>query len=60
MDLLAVVLLLLLAGVGAGLVGSLSGMGGAVVMIPVLVIGFGRPFGIWAARFRIVRMWSGV
>ncbi|MFY9717768.1 MAG: sulfite exporter TauE/SafE family protein [Thermoplasmata archaeon] len=44
MELLVFVLLLLLTGVAAGLIGSLTGLGGAVVMIPVLLIGFGTPF----------------
>ncbi len=48
MGLLEVVLFVVLGGVGAGLVGSLTGMGGAVVMIPVLVIGFDTPFPIAA------------
>jgi len=47
-ELLFVVLLLVLAGVTAGLVGSLTGLGGAVVMIPVLLIGFGTPFPVAA------------
>lgn len=42
-------LLLLLTGVAAGLVGSLSGLGGAVVVLPVLVIGFDLPFQTAAA-----------
>jgi len=48
MELLAFVLLLALAGVFAGLVGSLTGVGGAVVIIPVLVLAFGAPFPIAA------------
>lgn len=48
MELLAFVLLLLLTGVLAGLVGSLTGLGGAVVVIPVLMIVFGTPFPIAA------------
>jgi uncharacterized protein len=47
-ELLFVVLLLVLAGMTAGLVGSLTGLGGAVVMIPVLLIGFGTPFPVAA------------
>jgi hypothetical protein len=47
-DLLLFVLLLLLTGIVAGLVGSLSGLGGAVVVIPVLVIAFDTPFPIAA------------
>jgi len=43
-DLLDFVLLLVLTGVIAGLVGSLTGLGGAVVALPVLVIAFGVPF----------------
>jgi uncharacterized protein len=43
-DLGLFVLLVTLTGVVAGLVGSLSGLGGAVVVIPVLVILFGVPF----------------
>jgi len=43
-DLLEFALLLVLTGVFAGLVGSLTGLGGAVVAIPVLVIVFGVPF----------------
>lgn len=42
-------LLLLLTGLGAGLLGSLTGLGGAVVVLPVLVIGFGLPFPTAAA-----------
>ena len=48
MDLLLFVLLVLLTGVTAGLVGSLTGLGGAVVVIPVLVIAFDTPFPIAA------------
>jgi hypothetical protein len=43
-DLLAFALLLVLTGTFAGLVGSLTGLGGAVVAIPVLVVAFGVPF----------------
>ncbi len=39
-----VLLLILLVAVGAGLVGSLAGLGGGVVLVPVLVILFGVPF----------------
>ncbi|HTW55581.1 MAG TPA: sulfite exporter TauE/SafE family protein [Thermoplasmata archaeon] len=48
MELLVFVLLLALAGVFAGLVGSLTGVGGAVIVIPVLVLAFGAPFPIAA------------
>ncbi len=44
MDLWTFVLLVVLTGVAAGLVGSLSGLGGAVVVIPVLVLAFAVPF----------------
>ncbi len=44
MDLLELVLLLVVTGVLAGLVGSLTGLGGAVVAIPVLVVVFAVPF----------------
>ena len=44
MDLGLFVLLLALVAVAAGLVGSLTGLGGAVIMIPVLLIFFGVPF----------------
>ena len=44
MDLLAFALLLVLTGVFAGLLGALTGLGGAVVAIPVLVVAFGVPF----------------
>jgi uncharacterized protein len=43
-DLLFLALLVVLTGIIAGLVGSLSGLGGAVVVIPVLVIAFNVPF----------------
>jgi uncharacterized membrane protein YfcA len=43
------VLLLLLTGLAAGLVGSLTGLGGAVVVLPVLVLAFGLPFETAAA-----------
>lgn len=45
MDLaLAVFLLLLCAvGIGAGLLGSLAGLGGGIVLVPALVLGFGVP-----------------
>jgi uncharacterized membrane protein YfcA len=43
MDLLAVLALLLLVGVVAGLLGSLSGLGGGVVIVPILVVGFQVP-----------------
>jgi len=47
-DLLLFVVLVVLTGIIAGLVGSLSGLGGAVVVIPVLVIAFGVPFPVAA------------
>jgi hypothetical protein len=40
-DLVAFVLLLVLVAIAAGLVGSLTGLGGGVVVIPILVIFFG-------------------
>jgi len=43
-DLLTFALLLVVTGVFAGLVGSLTGLGGAVVAIPVLVVVFVVPF----------------
>lgn len=49
MDVGLFVLLLFLTGVLAGVVGSLSGLGGAVVVLPVLVLGFGLPFETAAA-----------
>ena len=48
MDLVLFVLLLILTAVVAGLVGSLTGLGGGVVVIPVLVIAFGVPFPVAA------------
>jgi uncharacterized protein len=42
-DLAVLALLLVLVSVVAGLVGSLAGLGGAVVMIPLLVVLFGVP-----------------
>ncbi|MGA9840594.1 MAG: sulfite exporter TauE/SafE family protein [Thermoplasmata archaeon] len=46
MDLGLFVLLLALVAVAGGLVGSLTGLGGAVIVIPVIVIVFGVPFPI--------------
>ncbi len=46
MDLALFILLLALVAVAAGFVGSLTGLGGAVVMIPILLIFFGVPFPI--------------
>ena len=46
MDLWTFVLLLAAVAVAAGLVGSLTGLGGGVIMIPVLVIAFNVPFPI--------------
>jgi uncharacterized protein len=43
-DLVAFVLLLMVTGVLAGFVGSLTGLGGAVVALPILVVAFGVPF----------------
>jgi uncharacterized protein len=43
-DLWALLLILAIAGVAAGLVGSLTGLGGAVVVIPVLLIFFDTSF----------------
>jgi len=43
-ELLVFALLLVVTGLFAGLVGSLTGLGGAVVVIPVLVVAFGVPF----------------
>ncbi len=48
MDLLDFVLLLGVTGVLAGLLGSLTGLGGAVVVIPVLIVGFGASFPVAA------------
>jgi uncharacterized membrane protein YfcA len=39
-----ILLILLLVAVGAGLLGSLSGLGGGVVIVPVFVIAFQVPF----------------
>ena len=36
-------LLLLASGVGAGIFGSLLGLGGGVLLVPLLTLGFGRP-----------------
>jgi len=47
-DLLVFVLLLILTGIAAGLLGSLTGLGGAVVVIPVLIVGFGATFPVAA------------
>jgi uncharacterized protein len=47
-ELLLFVLLLAITGVAAGLLGSLTGLGGAVVVIPVLAVAFGVPFPIAA------------
>ena len=44
MTLLAFTLILLLAAYCAGLLGSLTGLGGGVVVIPVLTLGFGIDF----------------
>ncbi len=44
MDLAAFVILIAIAAILGGLVGSLSGLGGAVIVIPVLLIGFGVDF----------------
>ena len=44
MDLGLFVLILAVVAIAAGFVGSLTGLGGAVVMIPVLLIFFGVPF----------------
>ena len=46
MELLLFVLVLALVAVAAGLVGSLTGLGGGVIVIPVLLIFFGVPFPI--------------
>jgi uncharacterized protein len=43
-ELLVFALLLVVTGVVAGLVGSLTGLGGAVVALPVLVVAFAVPF----------------
>jgi len=45
-DLASIVLLLVLVAIAAGLVGSLTGLGGGVVVIPLLVIFFGTPIPI--------------
>jgi uncharacterized protein len=47
-ELLVLLLLLALSGAVAGLVGSLSGLGGGVVVIPVLLIFFRAPFPVAA------------
>ena len=44
MTILAFTLILLLAAYCAGLLGSLTGLGGGVVVIPVLTLGFGYAF----------------
>ena len=43
---LVLVISLLLVAVGAGFLGSLAGLGGGVILTPVLVLFFGIPFGI--------------
>ncbi len=43
MELLELALLLVVTGLFAGLLGSLTGLGGAVVVLPVLVVAFGVP-----------------
>ncbi len=48
MDLLTFVVLLVLSAVAAGLVGSLTGLGGGVIVIPILVIAFNVPFPVAA------------
>ncbi len=48
MELLEFVLLLALTGIVAGVVGSLTGLGGAVVVIPVLAVAFNVPFPVAA------------
>jgi uncharacterized protein len=47
-DLVLFVILLALTAIAAGLVGSLTGLGGGVVVIPTLVIAFGVPFPVAA------------
>ena len=44
MDILTFTLIMLLAAYGAGLLGSLTGLGGGVVVIPVLTLCFGVDF----------------
>ena len=46
MIVLALVLALILVALGAGFLGSLAGLGGGVILTPVLVIFFGIPFGL--------------
>ena len=36
-------LLIVIGGIAAGVIGSLTGLGGAVILTPVLVLGFGIP-----------------
>ncbi len=40
MDLLLIALLFFLVAIGAGFLGSLAGLGGGVILVPILVIGF--------------------
>ena len=40
---MAIGLLMLAAGVGAGLFGSLLGLGGGILIVPILTLGFGLP-----------------
>ncbi len=47
-DLVLFLVILLIAGIAAGIVGSLTGLGGGIVVIPVLVIAFGVSFPIAA------------
>ena len=44
MTILTFTLIMLLAAYGAGLLGSLTGLGGGVVVIPVLTLCFGVDF----------------
>ncbi|RQP10217.1 MAG: sulfite exporter TauE/SafE family protein [Chryseobacterium sp.] len=54
-------LILLLAAIAAGLLGSMTGLGGGVVIIPVLTLGFGVPmhYAIGASLISVIGTSSG-
>ena len=52
------IIILFLGAISAGLLGSLTGLGGGVIIIPLLTLGFGVPmhYAIGASLISVIRL----